>query len=90
VKSNVVVDASVALKWFFDDEADRDSARALLDRWSRREVEFTVRAHWLLEVLNGVRSAIVKKRIDAKKAAEIAVDFLQLGVPTTDVASLSA
>lgn len=90
MKNSIVVDASVALKWFFEDEADVDSARVLLGQWAEGGIGFTVPAHWPLEVLNGIRSAVLKKRVDAKRALEIADDFLKLGIGTTDIGAHSA
>lgn len=49
-----VVDASVVLKWVLDatDEPGQAEARALLERWLRREVELFVPTLWTYEVGN--------------------------------------
>lgn len=45
-----VVDASVALSWFFEDESS-DDTDAVLERTAREPV--VVPAHWFFELLNG-------------------------------------
>jgi predicted nucleic acid-binding protein len=90
VIDSIVIDASVALKWFFEDEEDVAAARAILSRWSRAEVDFIVPPHWTVEVLNGFRSAIIKKRIDRERALDLAKDFLDLGIGSADLSGLWA
>lgn len=85
MSSRIVIDASVALRWFFDDEADVEAARELSDQWGRREVEFIVPSHWPLEILNAIRSRIVRKRIEPGRARELATDFIELAIVTTDI-----
>lgn len=83
----LVVDASVALKWLFDDEEDLVPARELLGQFHRGEAELVVPGHWPLEVLNGIKAGILKKRIESARAQTLADDFVDLGIATTDVTS---
>ena len=85
MSDRVVIDASVALKWLFDDEADLAPSRDLLARFNRRDIEFVVPPHWPLEVLNGIRTAVVKRRIEPERAQVLASDFIDLGIATTDI-----
>jgi predicted nucleic acid-binding protein len=58
---SLVLDASLTLSWYFEDERTA-SADALLDRTA--QVGATVPSLWRLEVANGFRAAIRRKRID--------------------------
>lgn len=62
-----VVDASVALSWCFEDEANTWTD-ALLDRL-RREDRITVPAHWPTEVSNGLLMGVRRKRIQPHRPA---------------------
>jgi len=59
----LVVDASVALAWCFEDEAGT-WADGLLERM-RQGDRFVVPAHWPAEILNGLLVAFRRKRIKA-------------------------
>lgn len=65
--ATLVVDASVALSWCFEDEAD-SFADALLEQL-RQGDEILVPAHWAAEVLNGLSVAERRKRIKAGQPA---------------------
>ena len=56
-----VADASVALSWCFEDEADAWTD-GLLDRL-RSEGQIIVPAHWPTEVSNGMLMGLRRKRI---------------------------
>lgn len=69
----LVVDASVAVKWFFsDDPAEQDSSKAigLLTTFQRGGHEVIQPAHWLLEVY-----AVILRRSSAN-AAQTALGIL--------------
>ena len=59
---SLVLDASLALSWYFEDERT-PSADALLN--SIADDGAVVPAHWRLEIANGFQTAIRRKRIDA-------------------------
>lgn len=59
---SVVIDASLTLTWYFDDETTQ-AADAVLDRVS--EVGAVVPTLWRLEVANAFQSALRRKRITA-------------------------
>ncbi len=59
---SVVIDASLTLSWYFDDEAT-PAADAVLDRVS--EAGAVVPGLWRLEVANAFQSALRRKRITA-------------------------
>lgn len=58
----LVLDGSVTLAWFFEDERT-PALDALLDRVA--ETGATVPSLWRLEVANGLLTALRRKRIDA-------------------------
>jgi predicted nucleic acid-binding protein len=57
---SVVIDASLTLAWYFDDETT-PAADAVLDRVS--EAGAVVPALWRLEVANGFQTALRRKRV---------------------------
>jgi predicted nucleic acid-binding protein len=58
---SLVLDPSLALSWYFEDERTL-TADALLDRVADQGA--TVPVLWRLEIVNGLRTAIRRKRID--------------------------
>ncbi len=59
--SDVVIDASLALRWFLDDEADRNYALSILAGLSMNRA--VVPTLWFYEVGNGLVMAYRRKRI---------------------------
>ena len=59
--SDVVIDASLALRWFLDDEADRNYALSILASLSKNRA--VVPILWFYEVGNGLVMAYRRKRI---------------------------
>ncbi len=70
----IVIDASLALAWYFEDESTRETEE-LLDRVS--DTGAVVPAHWRLELANALQMAIRRQRIDTvyrdDSLAELAV-----------------
>lgn len=58
---SLVLDPSLALSWYFEDERT-PTADALLDRVADQGA--TVPGMWRLEIANGLRTALRRKRID--------------------------
>jgi predicted nucleic acid-binding protein len=59
---SLVLDASLTMSWYFDDEGDR-TTDALLDRVA--DAGAVVPCLWRLEVANAFQVAIRRKRVDA-------------------------
>lgn len=59
--SDLVLDASLALQWFLEDEADRKYSLAVLASPSERRALVPIR--WFYEVGNGLLMALRRKRI---------------------------
>jgi predicted nucleic acid-binding protein len=58
---SLVVDSSMTLAWYFEDERT-DASLAVLDQVA--EAGAIVPAHWRLEVVNGLQVAVRRGRID--------------------------
>ena len=65
--SGIVIDASVALAWCFDDEAT-EGTRALLDRFEHERGE--VPSLWHLELANALAVAERNRRITPARTSE--------------------
>jgi predicted nucleic acid-binding protein len=74
---NLVLDASVALSWCFEDEGDPVSDRALEHL---RSDEAIVPALWTLEVANGLVTAERRGRLDAESVARAGSLLLSLPI----------
>lgn len=72
-----VIDASVTMLWFFADEAT-PFTDALLDALAAQEL--WVPTLWVLECTNVLQSAQRRRRIDARRRAEIAAELSELPV----------
>lgn len=75
-----VVDASAALAWCFEDEAD-SWTDGLLERL-RHGDGITVPAHWPAEILNGLLVAARRKRIRPDQPARFWDELVRLPVET--------
>ena len=77
----VVVDASVVLKWQLGDEQYVAQAVAIKDDFLIRGAITLIAPHLLVcEVINGILSAVKKKRIKAGLVREMVGNFLAAGV----------
>ena len=60
----LVIDASVALKWFLKDEKYGDRAMCLLERFVRGEIDLVAPSLMVYEIINALVIAQMKGRID--------------------------
>lgn len=74
----IVVDASVCLKWVFNEE-DSDSARQLLKEYENGTLLLMAPSLWEYEITNALTTAVRRKKISSKKS-EL---FLQLFMQAT-------
>ena len=82
----VVVDGSVAAAWFLPDERSEDSER-LLRMVVRRELRAVVPELWHYEVLNALRTAVLRGRMTASQASLGAEEVRGLPVETVSAQS---
>jgi predicted nucleic acid-binding protein len=64
--TEIALDASLALQWFLEDEADRGYSLSVLERLSTDKA--VVPPLWFYEVGNGLRMAVRRKRITEEQA----------------------
>lgn len=84
-----VVDASVVLKWYLDDEVQGVAALQIAHRYAGGEIELIAPSLLEYEVLNGLIVAQRRGRVDAR-VIDIAIEgFMNLGVPVREISPLS-
>lgn len=81
-----VVDASVSLKWLFNDEVGVQQAQALRNSYLADPARFPLFAPslWRYEVANGLAVAARRGRLEHDVARDALTDLLALGVKMVD------
>ncbi len=86
----VVIDASVALKWQFDDEECVSQALKLRDDFFLRGIVKVIAPRLIeYELANGIAVAVRRKRVPSEKAVEAMSNLIELGIEVRDVETLS-
>lgn len=83
----IVVDASVALKWYLDDEDHGQKAMNLLTRYVADEIDILAPSLLEYEVVNGLIIAQRRGRIKEEKVLSAIEGFASLGITMTNLAS---
>ncbi len=83
-----VVDASVALKWQFEDEEVTDSATDLLHDFVERRVELITPTLFTYEIVNAINTAINRRRIGEEAGHRAIVYLASLGIGLRDFEGL--
>ncbi|MBS3886061.1 MAG: type II toxin-antitoxin system VapC family toxin [Dethiobacter sp.] len=85
-----VVDASVSLKWLFNDEVGVSQAQALRDSYLADPIRFPLFAPslWRYEVANGLAVAARRGLLEHDLARDALMDLLTLGVKVVETESL--
>lgn len=86
--NSVVVDASVALKWFLKNEKDRDKARLLLRQFADGKIKFIMPTLWLYEIANAFKSTISQKMISKVTAKRYLKQVKDLDIVSVDFESI--
>ena len=76
----VVVDASVVLSWLLPDEKITSKSNDLYKQYVDGKVKLLAPNLLWYEVVNGIKSAVVRKRIDKKNGKEAIERFYELGL----------
>jgi predicted nucleic acid-binding protein len=76
----VVIDASVALKWYLDDEEHGQKAMNLLTRFIADELDILAPSLLEYEVVNGLIIARKRGRIEEEKVLSAIEGFASLGI----------
>lgn len=77
-----IVDASIAIKWLFDDEDFTEEARGVLYAYQMGVVDLLAPDHLYHEVLNALRTGVRMRRLRTDDAEEAVQNFVNLGIPT--------
>lgn len=78
--SRVVIDASVVLALLLPDEKIKPKAQKILELHSQGKLDFLSASLLNFEVLNGIKSAVLSKRIKPEIATKLANHFLDLKI----------
>jgi predicted nucleic acid-binding protein len=76
----LVIDASVAIKWYLDDEDFVDVARSVLYDAAARRIRLRVPGHFHFEVANALRAAVQSKRIEHEPGYRSINNLLRLPI----------
>lgn len=79
-ESLFVIDASFALAYLLPDEAIYQSIEEYFKRYEQRRAEFVSTPLLPFEVMNGLRSAVLRKCIDRENAKQLANLFMKLDI----------
>ena len=82
--NDLVLDASLALQWFLNDEVDRKYSLAVLSSLSRKRA--IVPLLWFYEIGNGLVMAQRRKRIGPHQIREFLTRLRQLPIDATEQA----
>jgi predicted nucleic acid-binding protein len=74
-RHQIVIDASAAIKWYFTDESDAQSAADMLLDYQQNKVCFIVPSLFHYEIMNSVHIAVRIKRIPENSGKEILEDI---------------
>lgn len=80
--STYVVDASIAIKWYLNDEDHVSQSFAFLTAYGEGHVVLIAPDHIRYEVANSLRSAARANRVPNEEARNSLWEFLALGIPT--------
>lgn len=73
----IVIDASVSMGWILKEKEDIPAIKELVDDLSLGNVIAIAPTIWLYEILNGLRMAVVRHRLDKITAKKKIPDILQ-------------
>lgn len=83
-RHEIVIDASAAIKWFFTDESDVQSAADLLIDYQQNKLHFIVPRLFHYEIMNSVHIAVRMKRIPENSGKEILKDLFLIETKIID------
>lgn len=83
-----VVDASVASKWYLDDEEYGAQADAILGAYQQGAIQLLAPGHLRYEVSSAIRNALRTRRLSTEQIYTRISDFLAWDIPTVDSSDL--
>jgi len=75
----LVIDSSVSLNWWLDDEEYVAQAREILNQIYAGRITPVVPDLWHYEVANGIRTAILRRRINKRQGKTFISELLSMG-----------
>jgi predicted nucleic acid-binding protein len=78
-----VIDATIVIKWFFEDEDHTREADAILVGYRQGLIDLIAPDHLYHEALNSLRTGVRMRRLTIESARGTMRDFLSLSIPTT-------
>jgi predicted nucleic acid-binding protein len=76
-----VIDASVAIKWFLEDEDYVEQAQAVFTAYNTDAIRLIAPEHLILEVANAIFSAVRSNRVTAQAGDQAMSYMLALDIP---------
>lgn len=74
------IDASVVLSFLLPDEINQEQARKLFSEYSKGKLRFIAPLLLNCEITNGLKTAIIRKRISLKRGKQLLEQFLKLKI----------
>jgi len=84
----LVLDASVALKWQFEDEEVTGAATALLEDFIEGKIELISPTLFPYEILSAISVAINRERIDESTGHQALSYIISIGIELRDISDL--
>jgi|SRR3989344_9011240 len=72
---SIIVDSSVALKWFYQDEEMSENANSVLNDSKNKSLQILVPELWLYEIANSFKSSIKAGRLNIRSARSYLEDL---------------
>ena len=77
-----ILDASIAMKWYLDDEDHTSESDAILTAFREGQITLYAPDHIRYEVANALRNAVRRERIADARGREALSEFLSWQIPT--------
>lgn len=82
--STYILDSSFILSYLFPDE-EIDHVQLFFNRYKQEKIELVASPILPFEVLNGLKTGILKKRVDYKIALQLGKKFLKLPIKLEEI-----
>lgn len=84
----LVVDASIAAKWYLDDEEYSDEARMVLEDFGANRIALVAPAHLYIETANAIRNALRSQRLAPDAGRASLTSLIALSIPAIALSEL--
>lgn len=80
IDNEYIIDASVVLAWLLPDEIYQDSANYILELYRKKIFNLVSPALLPYEIINGIRTSILRKRINLSSGEEMIMRYKALDI----------